>query len=314
MEVLLAKPRSFCAGVDRAVAIVEQTLERHRAPVYVHHEIVHNKFVLDDLRSKGAVFVETVDEVPDGSVLIFDAHGVSKAVRLAAAARHLTTIDATCPLVNKIHAEVAVLRQQGKEIILIGHARSAESIGILGQVPDGIHLVETLDDAARLSPADTENLGWVTQTTLSMDDTAEIIAVLKARFPRITGPKKDDICYATQNRQNAVRFIAPLCDLVLIVGSDNSSNTNRLHEVAAHAGVESHRIDGVDELRSEWLAGKSRIGVAGSASAPERLITAIVVRLKEWGAANVREILAVDETVVFAMPKGFSRDKSTLSV
>jgi 4-hydroxy-3-methylbut-2-enyl diphosphate reductase len=314
MEVLLANPRSFCAGVDRAVAIVEQTLSRFGAPIYVHHEIVHNKFVLDDLRAKGAVFVESLDDVPSGSTLVFDAHGVSKAVRQGATSRGLATIDATCPLVTKIHVEVAKLRQRGKEIVLIGHARSAESIGILGQVDGGIHLVETVDDVTRLDPVDGANLGWVTQTTLSVDDTAAIIAALKARFPAITGPKKDDICYATQNRQNAVKFMAPVCDLVIVVGSANSSNTNRLRDVAANAGVESHRIDRVDELRPEWLAGKLRVGITGGASAPEILIREVIARLKEWGSASVREIDGTAETVTFPMPKGIARGKSTLSM
>lgn len=252
--------------------------------------------------------------MPPGSTLIFDAHGVSKAVRREAAARRLTAFDATCPLVTKIHVEVAKLRQQGKEIVPIGHAGSAESIGIIGQVNDGIHLVETVDDVARLRPADAENLKWVTQTTLSVDDTAAIIAALKVRFRSITGPKKDDICYATQNRQNAVKFMAPLCDLVIVVGSANSSNTNRLRDVAANAGVDSYRIDRVDELRSEWLSGKLRIGVTGGASAPEVLVREVIARLKELGAASVREINGTEETVTFPMSKRFSRGKSTLAI
>jgi len=313
MEILLANPRSFCAGVDRAIAMVEQAVARFGGPIYVHHEIVHNKFVLDDLRAKGAIFVESLDEVPPGSILIFDAHGVSAAVRREATARGLTVFDATCPLVAKIHLEVAKFRQLGKEIVLIGHAGSAESIGILGQVSDGIHLVQTLCDVARLQVADPEKLAWVTQTTLSVDDTAAIIAALKARFPLITGPRKEDICYATQNRQNAVKFMAPLCDLVIVVGSANSSNTNRLRDVALKASVDSYRIDGAGELRSEWLVGKKRIGVTAGASAPEVSVREVVVRLKELGAASVRELNGVHETVTFTMPKGFSPEKCTLA-
>jgi 4-hydroxy-3-methylbut-2-enyl diphosphate reductase len=304
MDVLLANPRGFCAGVDRAIAIVEQALEQFGAPIYVRHEVVHNRFVVDDLKRKGAVFVETLAEIPDGATVIFSAHGVSRAVRREAAARGLTVFDATCPLVTKVHAEIAKMHEQGRDIVMIGHAGHPEVEGTMGQCDGGVHLVESVDDVARLSVRDPARLAYVTQTTLSVDDAAAIVATLKARFPMIVGPKKDDICYATQNRQDAVKILSPQVDAVIVVGSPNSSNSNRLREVAANRGVPSYMVDDARELQAEWIAGRRRIGVTAGASAPELLVAQVIDRLRELGAASVSELSGVVERTVFPMPKG----------
>jgi 4-hydroxy-3-methylbut-2-enyl diphosphate reductase len=304
MNVLLANPRGFCAGVDRAIAIVEQALARHGAPIYVRHEVVHNRYVVDDLKGKGAVFVEELDEIPAGSTVVFSAHGVARSVRAEAEARGLRVFDATCPLVTKVHAEVAKMHAQGREIVMIGHAGHPEVEGTMGQCKGGIHLVESEADVDRLAVADPDALAYVTQTTLSVDDAATIVAALKRRFPRIVGPKKYDICYATQNRQDAVKLMAPLTDVVIVVGSPNSSNSNRLREVAANRDVPAYMIDRADELRAEWLAGKKSIGVTAGASAPEVLVREVIARLAELGAGSVRELDGAVEHVVFPLPKG----------
>jgi 4-hydroxy-3-methylbut-2-en-1-yl diphosphate reductase len=306
MEVLLAKPRGFCAGVDRAIAIVEKALELHGAPIYVRHEIVHNKYVVEDLRAKGAVFVEELAEVPAGNTVIFSAHGVSIAVREEAEARGLRVFDATCPLVTKVHVEVARMREQGREVVMIGHAGHPEAEGTMGQSGDGMYLVETLDDVKRLQVRDATRLAYVTQTTLSMDDASRIVAALKERFPGIVGPKKDDICYATQNRQDAVKFMAPKCDVVIVVGSPNSSNSNRLREVATNLGREAYLIDRPDELKPEWIAGKRTVGVTAGASAPEVLVQEVIFRLQELGAKRVHEIEGIDEHVTFPLPRSIA--------
>jgi 4-hydroxy-3-methylbut-2-enyl diphosphate reductase len=304
MDVLLANPRGFCAGVDRAIAIVEQALTRYGAPIYVRHEVVHNRFVVDDLKAKGAVFVEELDQVPSGSTVVFSAHGVPRSVREEADARGLRVFDATCPLVTKVHAEVEKMRAQGKEIVMIGHAGHPEVEGTMGQCDGGIYLVESVADAERLNVGSVDALAYVTQTTLSVDDAAAIVAALKRRLPRIVGPKKDDICYATQNRQDAVKFMARQADVVIVVGSPNSSNSNRLREVAAKRGVDSYMIDRADQLRPEWLAGKRSVGVTAGASAPEVLVREVLDRLAELGARDVRELDGVAERIVFPMPKG----------
>jgi 4-hydroxy-3-methylbut-2-enyl diphosphate reductase len=306
MQVLLAKPRGFCAGVDRAIEIVERALQIHGAPIYVRHEVVHNKFVVADLRSKGAVFVEHLSEVPAGSTVIFSAHGVSQAVRREAEARQLEVFDATCPLVTKVHVEVAKMRAQGREIVMIGHHGHPEVEGTMGQAQGGMHLVETPDDVARLEVADGNNLAFVTQTTLSVDDASQIIAALKARFPDIAGPKKDDICYATQNRQDAIKALARQCDVVIVVGSPNSSNSNRLREVAANQGVTAYMVDNARELNAEWVAGKARIGVTAGASAPEVLVQEVIARLRALGATEVGTLDGITEAVVFPLPKGLA--------
>ncbi len=304
MDVLLANPRGFCAGVDRAIAIVEETLAQFGAPIYVRHEVVHNKFVVDDLKAKGAVFVEELDEVPAGATVVFSAHGVSKAVRAEAEARGLTVFDATCPLVTKVHVEVAKMRKQGRDIVMIGHAGHPEVEGTMGQAEGGIHLVESVDDVSRLVVRDALQLAYVTQTTLSVDDAAAVVEALKARFPEIVGPKRDDICYATQNRQDAVKALIPQVDAVIVVGSPNSSNSNRLREVAAHRGVPAWMVDRAEELREEWVAGKCRVGVTAGASAPEVLVRQVIARLKEMGALGVTELSGVVENVTFPLPKG----------
>lgn len=303
-EVLLAQPRGFCAGVERAIEIVERALARYGAPIYVRHEVVHNKFVVDDLRAKGAIFVEELDEVPAGNTVIFSAHGVSQAVRAEAEARGLAVFDATCPLVTKVHIEVARMREQGREIIMIGHKGHPEVEGTMGQVKDGAYLVETVEDVATLQVGNPEQLAYVTQTTLSVDDAAAIVDALKARFPAIVGPKKDDICYATQNRQDAVKFMVPQVDLVLVVGSRNSSNSNRLREVAALRGVPAYLVDNAEGIDPTWLEGKRRIGVTAGASAPEVLVATVIDRLKDLGAASVRPLEGVIEKVTFPLPKG----------
>jgi 4-hydroxy-3-methylbut-2-en-1-yl diphosphate reductase len=306
MDVLLANPRGFCAGVDRAIAIVLQALAQCGAPVYVRHEVVHNRFVVDDLKRKGAIFVESVGDIPAGSTVIFSAHGVSKAVRSEAASRGLTVFDATCPLVTKVHAEVGKMRGEGREIVMIGHAGHPEVEGTMGQCESGVYLVESVDDVARLAVRDPARLAYVTQTTLSVDDAAVIVAALKARFPAIVGPKKDDICYATQNRQDAVKLMSPLVDAIIVVGSPNSSNSNRLREVAAHRGVPSYMIDDAHEVDAAWIAGKRRVGVTAGASAPEALVKQVIDRLRELGAGSVTELSGVVERVVFPMPKGLA--------
>ena len=303
MEVMLANPRGFCAGVERAISIVEQALAVHGAPIYVRHEVVHNKYVVDDLKSKGAVFVEELAEVPPGSTVIFSAHGVSKAVRADAQARGLRFFDATCPLVTKVHVEVAKMRAAGREIVMIGHRGHPEVEGTMGQAAEGMHLVETVADVARLAVRDPEKLSYVTQTTLSVDDAAAVVASLKARFPAITGPKKDDICYATQNRQDAVKVLSPQCDVVIVVGSPNSSNSNRLREVAQSRGIPAYMVDSADQLEPAWVAGKRRVGITAGASAPEVLVTELVARLKSLGALSVRQLDGVNESVVFTLPR-----------
>ena len=304
MDVLLANPRGFCAGVDRAIAIVEETIAQFGTPIYVRHEVVHNKFVVDDLKAKGAIFVEELREVPAGAIVVFSAHGVSKAVRTEAEARGLTVYDATCPLVTKVHVEVAKMRAQGRDIVMIGHAGHPEVEGTMGQVIGGIHLVESVADVALLNVRNPAELAYVTQTTLSVDDAAAVVVALKARFPQIIGPKRDDICYATQNRQDAVKIMIPQVDVVIVVGSPNSSNSNRLREVAAHRGVPAWMVDRAEELREEWVAGKRRVGVTAGASAPEVLVKQVLVRLKEMGALGVTEISGAAENVTFPLPKG----------
>ena len=310
MQVLLAKPRGFCAGVDRAIEIVERALQIHGAPIYVRHEVVHNKFVVDDLRAKGAVFVEHLAEVPAGSTVIFSAHGVSQDVRREANARQLKVFDATCPLVTKVHVEVAKMRDQGREIVMIGHHGHPEVEGTMGQAQGGMFLVETPADVAGLQVTDPVNLAFVTQTTLSVDDASQIIAALKQRFPHIVGPKKDDICYATQNRQDAIKALAQQCDVVIVVGSPNSSNSNRLREVAANQNVAAYMVDNARELKPEWLAGASRVGVSAGASAPEVLVQEVISRLMELGASGVTEIAGITERVTFPLPKNLAADVS----
>jgi len=306
MQVILANPRGFCAGVDRAIIIVEQALERFGAPIYVRHEVVHNKFVVDELKRKGAVFIEELDEVPAGSTVIFSAHGVSKEVRADAESRGLRVFDATCPLVTKVHVEVAKLRGKGAEIIMIGHRGHPEVEGTMGQSETGMYLVETPDDVERLQVNDPNNLAYVTQTTLSLDDAARVIAALKYRFPDIAAPKSDDICYATQNRQDAVKSLSSHCDLVIVVGSPNSSNSNRLREVAQNQGVTAYMVDNATQLEPEWLSGKQHVGVTAGASAPEVLVKEVVAKLKALGAANVSELDGIVENVVFPLPRNLT--------
>ena len=303
MDVLLANPRGFCAGVERAIEIVERALKQLGGPIYVRHEIVHNKFVVDDLRRKGAVFVEGLDEIPAGSTVIFSAHGVSQQVRRDAETRGLKVYDATCPLVTKVHVEVAKMLEAGFEVVMIGHRGHPESEGTMGQAQLGMHLIETAADVARLVIADPGRVAYVTQTTLSVDDALAIVAALKARFPAVRGPKRDDICYATQNRQDAVKFLAPRCDVVIVVGSPNSSNSNRLREVAQNMGAAAYMVDSAAELKPEWIAGKRRVGVTAGASAPENLVTDVIARLYELGAKRVTQLPGRDENVVFALPK-----------
>ena len=306
MQVVLAQPRGFCAGVDRAIEIVERALENFGGPVYVRHEIVHNDHVVSELRGKGAVFVDSLDDVPDGAVLIFSAHGVSRAVRVKAEGRGLQVFDATCPLVTKVHVEVSKMRQDGREIVMIGHAGHPEVEGTMGQIDDGIHLVETVADVEMLQVADPTRLAYVTQTTLSVDDCQAVIEALRRRFPLIAEPKKQDICYATQNRQDAVKFMAPQCDLVLVIGSQSSSNSNRLREVAEKMGCEARLIGSAAQLDPSWVAGRQRIGVTAGASAPEVLVIEVVARLRELGAARVSTLPGVEEKVTFPLPRGLS--------
>lgn len=305
-EILLAQPRGFCAGVDRAIDIVELALKQFGAPIYVRHEIVHNAYVVNDLRQKGAIFIEELDDVPPGNTLIYSAHGVSRAVRKDAEERGLTVFDATCPLVTKVHIEVAKMRREGREIIMIGHHGHPEVEGTMGQSDDGMHLVETVDDVAALVVNDPDMLAYVTQTTLSVDDTEEVIAALKQRFPTIAEPKKGDICYATTNRQEAVKFMAPQVDLVIVVGSPNSSNSNRLREVAEKKGAIAHMVDNADEIKNEWLEKTVRVGVTAGASAPEILVEEVIARLKAFGVKSVRTLEGVEEHVTFPLPKGLN--------
>ena len=303
MEVLLATPRGFCAGVERAIEIVERAIALYGAPIYVRHEVVHNRFVVDGLRAKGAVFIEELADVPAGNTVIFSAHGVPQSVRTEAEARGLRVFDATCPLVTKVHLEVARMREQGRELIMIGHKGHPEVEGTMGQVKDGIYLVENVADVAGLTLANPDMLAYVTQTTLSVDDAGAIVAALRERFPSIVGPKKDDICYATQNRQDAVKFMAPQSDLVLVVGSTNSSNSNRLREVAELLKVPAYLVDNADAIDPAWISGRQRIGVTGGASAPEVLVESVIARLKELGAGSVRQLEGVPERVTFPLPK-----------
>jgi len=306
-SVTLAQPRGFCAGVDRAIDIVERALELHGVPIYVRHEIVHNRYVVEDLRAKGAIFIQELDEAPSGAIVVFSAHGVSQAVRRAAEARGLRVFDATCPLVTKVHSEVTRMRAAGREIIMIGHKGHPEVEGTLGQVKDGMHLVETIDDVRALQVADAHNLAFVTQTTLSVDDAKVVADALRQRFPDIVEPKKSDICYATQNRQDAVKALAPQCDLVLVVGSPNSSNSNRLREVAERKGAKAYLVDRAEAIDPDWLAGVQRIGVSAGASAPEVLVAQVVQRLKELGASSVHTMPGLEEHVAFPLPKALSR-------
>ena len=308
MDIVLANPRGFCAGVDRAIEIVNRALENFGAPIYVRHEVVHNKFVVDDLRSRGAVFVEELVDVPDGAIVIFSAHGVSQAVRKEADARGLKVFDATCPLVTKVHMEVARYSRDGLECILIGHAGHPEVEGTMGQWQRDakrgqIYLVESVQDVATLEVGQPENFAFTTQTTLSVDDTEAIIEALRQRFPKIEGPRKDDICYATQNRQDAVRAMADRCEVVLVVGSVTSSNSNRLRELAEKQGARAFLIDGAEDIRPEWLKGCTRIGVTAGASAPEVLVKGVIARLQSLGAGQVEELSGVTESMVFALPK-----------
>ncbi|MFZ6642831.1 4-hydroxy-3-methylbut-2-enyl diphosphate reductase [Undibacterium sp. TC4M20W] len=308
-EILLAQPRGFCAGVDRAIEIVERALQQFGAPIYVRHEIVHNAYVVNDLKTKGAIFIEELEDVPPGNTLIFSAHGVSQSVRQDAEARGLTIFDATCPLVTKVHIEVAKMRKEGREIIMIGHHGHPEVEGTMGQANEGMYLVETVADVASLQVKNADMLAFVSQTTLSVDDTAEIIDALKKRFPLISEPKKGDICYATTNRQEAVKFMAPQVDLVLVVGSPNSSNSNRLREVAEKKGVTAYMVDNASQIKPEWLENSLRIGVTAGASAPEVLVQEVIASLRQLGARSVRALDGVEEAVTFPMPKGLAAAK-----
>ncbi|MBR7799996.1 4-hydroxy-3-methylbut-2-enyl diphosphate reductase [Undibacterium fentianense] len=305
-EILLAQPRGFCAGVDRAIDIVELALAQFGAPIYVRHEIVHNAYVVNDLREKGAIFIEELDDVPTGSTLIFSAHGVSQAIREDAEKRGLTIFDATCPLVTKVHIEVAKMRREGREIIMIGHQGHPEVEGTMGQSEGGMHLVETAEDVDRLQVADPKMLAYVSQTTLSVDDTADIIAALKVKFPLIAEPKKGDICYATTNRQAAVKFMAPLVDLVIVVGSKNSSNSNRLREVAQKVGTAAYMVDKAEDIDPAWLENCIRVGVTAGASAPEILVNQVIDQLKKYGVRSVRALEGEEENVTFPLPKGLN--------
>lgn len=306
-EVVLAQPRGFCAGVDRAIDIVERALELHGAPIYVRHEIVHNRFVVQDLKTKGAIFIDELHEAPKGAIVVFSAHGVSKRVRDEAEQMGLKVFDATCPLVTKVHVEVKRWRDQGREVIMIGHRGHPEVEGTLGQVTDGIYLIETCEDAHNLEVENPDNLAVVTQTTLSVDDASAIAEILRERFPTIVEPKKSDICYATQNRQDAVKLMASECDFVLVVGSTNSSNSNRLREVAERRGVRAKLVDDPDLIDPSWLEGVKRIGVTAGASAPEALVSQVLARLNELGAASVRTLPGVEENVAFPLPRELSR-------
>ena len=302
--ILLAEPRGFCAGVDRAIEIVDKALLKFGSPIYVRHEIVHNTYVVNDLKSRGAIFIEELDDVPPGATLVFSAHGVSKAIENEATARGFQIFDATCPLVTKVHVEVAKLHKEGFEFIMIGHKGHPEVEGTMGQLDSGIHLVEDVADVARVQPAQTMKLAMVTQTTLSVDDAAEIAAAVKARFPLVREPKQQDICYATQNRQDAVKVLSPQVDIVIVVGSPTSSNSNRLREVARKLGTESYMVDSAEELLPEWFEGKTRVGLTAGASAPDVLVQQVIERLKALGVLAVRKMPGMEETVKFPLPKG----------
>ena len=306
MEVLLANPRGFCAGVERAIAIVERALGLQRAPIHVLHEIVHNKYVVDNLRQRGAVFVNVLADVPAGATVIFSAHGVSRAIRLEAEVRGLNIFDATCPLVAKVHIEISRMRAEGREIVMIGHRGHPESDGSMGQSDSGMHLIQSIEEVASLEIGDPERLAYVTQTTLSVDDTQAIVKALQARFPGIVGPKKNDICYATQNRQDAVKFMVPKTDLVIVVGSPNSSNSNRLREVAQSRGTASYMVDSAAQLDPAWLSGKHRVGLTAGASVPESLVQEIIARLREMGVRQVTQLAGVEENVTFPLPRALS--------
>jgi 4-hydroxy-3-methylbut-2-en-1-yl diphosphate reductase len=307
-EVVLAEPRGFCAGVDRAIEIVERALAKFGAPIYVRHEIVHNTYVVNELKTKGAIFIEDLADVPPGATLVFSAHGVSKAVQQEARDRGFDVFDATCPLVTKVHVEVAKLAKEGYEFIMIGHKGHPEVEGTMGQLSSGIHLVEDVEDVANVSPAQTEKLAVVTQTTLSVDDAAEIAAAVRARFPMVREPKQQDICYATQNRQDAVKILSPQVDLVIVVGSPTSSNSNRLRELAQRLGTESYMVDSAEELKPEWFEGKGRIGLTAGASAPEVLVREVIERVRAFGAVSVRKMDGIEETIKFPLPKGLKLD------
>ncbi|MBB6577299.1 4-hydroxy-3-methylbut-2-enyl diphosphate reductase [Comamonas odontotermitis] len=313
-EIVLAEPRGFCAGVDRAIEIVERAIEKFGAPIYVRHEIVHNTYVVNDLKAKGAIFIEELDDVPPGATLIFSAHGVSKAVQQEAERRGFSIFDATCPLVTKVHVEVAKLAKEGYEFIMIGHKGHPEVEGTMGQLSEGIHLVEDVADVARVNPGQTEKLAVVTQTTLSVDDAAEITAAVKARFPQIREPKQQDICYATQNRQDAIKVMSQQVDLVIVVGSPTSSNSNRLRELAVKLGTPGYMVDNADELKPEWFDGIARVGLTAGASAPEVLVGQVIDRIKELGAVSVRKMDGIQETVKFPLPKGLKIDVGGLEI
>ena len=314
VQVILAEPRGFCAGVDRAIEIVDRALQKFGRPIYVRHEIVHNTYVVNDLKSKGAIFIEDLADVPPGATLVFSAHGVSKAVQQEAAQRGFHVFDATCPLVTKVHIEVAKLAKEGYEFIMIGHKGHPEVEGTMGQLDHGIHLVEDVADVAQVRPAQTQRLALVTQTTLSTDDAAEIAAAIKARFPDVREPKQQDICYATQNRQDAIKFMTPQVDVVIVVGSPTSSNSNRLAELARKRGVPSFMVDSPDELQPQWLAGKLRVGLTAGASAPEILVRQVIDRIKSLGVVSVRKMDGIEETVKFPLPKGLKLESKGLKL
>ncbi|MFZ5566444.1 MAG: 4-hydroxy-3-methylbut-2-enyl diphosphate reductase [Pseudomonadota bacterium] len=307
-EIILAEPRGFCAGVDRAIEIVERALAKYGRPIYVRHEIVHNTYVVNDLKAKGAIFIEELSDVPPGATLVFSAHGVSKAVQQEAERRGFQIFDATCPLVTKVHVEVAKLHKEGYEFIMIGHKGHPEVEGTMGQLDSGIHLVEDEDDVLRVQPAQTSKLAVVTQTTLSVDDAASIMAAVKARFPQVREPKQQDICYATQNRQDAVKILSPQVDVVIVVGSPTSSNSNRLREVAQKLGTTAYMVDDASELKAEWFEGKTRVGLTAGASAPEILVQQVIERIKALGAVAVRKMDGIEETIKFPLPKGLKLD------
>ncbi|HKX41065.1 MAG TPA: 4-hydroxy-3-methylbut-2-enyl diphosphate reductase [Burkholderiaceae bacterium] len=313
-EIVLAEPRGFCAGVDRAIEIVERALTKFGAPIYVRHEIVHNTYVVNDLKAKGAIFIEDLAEVPVGATLVFSAHGVSQAVRREAAQRGFSVFDATCPLVTKVHVEVAKLHKEGYDFIMIGHKGHPEVEGTMGQLNEGIYLVEDVADVERVQVAQAERLAVVTQTTLSVDDAAEILTAVKRRFPNVREPKQQDICYATQNRQDAVKVLAPQVDVVVVVGSPTSSNSNRLRELAQRLGAEGHMVDSADDLKPEWFVGKRRVGLTAGASAPEILVQQVIERLRALGAVSVRKLDGVDEKVHFPLPKGLGDKAMSQSV
>ncbi len=307
-EIILAEPRGFCAGVDRAIDIVEHALSKFGAPIYVRHEIVHNTHVVDDLRARGAIFIEDLNDVPPDATLVFSAHGVPKEVEYEAERRGFRVFDATCPLVTKVHVEVAKLHKEGYEFIMIGHKGHPEVEGTMGQLPSGIHLVEDAEDVQKVHPAQTIKLAVVTQTTLSVDDAADIMTAVKKRFPMVREPKQQDICYATQNRQDAIKVLSPQVDIVIVVGSPSSSNSNRLRDVAAKYGTPSYMVDNADELQPEWLAGKRTIGLTAGASAPDILVQQVIARLRELGAVSVRTLAGIQETVKFPLPKGLRNE------